>query len=295
MAALNGKRIALLEARMSNELANLVRRHGGEPYSVPAVREEPLDCAAEAAAFISRLTQGELSVVVFLTGVGADALFREAEQLGRLPELLNGLGGATTVCRGPKPSGALRRKGVPVTVNVSEPYTIPDLLVALARVDLAGQGVGLAHYGERNTVLAEALRSRGAEVDELCLYEWRLPDDLAPLRSLVSDLANGRADAVAFTSQIQVRHLFGVAAEMGQADMLTQALNTRLLTAAIGPTCAAALQSYGVTPQVMPEHPKMGHMVIALANALELQSAQGTQPAAGVLAADSGHEKTHLQ
>jgi uroporphyrinogen-III synthase len=44
MSGLQGKRIALLEGRMQGELANLVRRHGGVPYSVPALREEALAC-----------------------------------------------------------------------------------------------------------------------------------------------------------------------------------------------------------------------------------------------------------
>ena len=42
MKSLEGARVALLEARMSSELANLVRRYGGEPFGAPAVREEAL-------------------------------------------------------------------------------------------------------------------------------------------------------------------------------------------------------------------------------------------------------------
>ncbi len=40
---LKGARVALLEGRMSGELANLVRHYKGEPYSVPALREEPIE------------------------------------------------------------------------------------------------------------------------------------------------------------------------------------------------------------------------------------------------------------
>jgi len=43
--SMGSARIALLEARMSGELASLVRNHGGEPICVPAVREAPLECA----------------------------------------------------------------------------------------------------------------------------------------------------------------------------------------------------------------------------------------------------------
>ena len=38
-------RIALLESRMSRELARLVDKHGGEPVCVPAVREQPASVA----------------------------------------------------------------------------------------------------------------------------------------------------------------------------------------------------------------------------------------------------------
>jgi uroporphyrinogen-III synthase len=39
--------------------------------------------------------------------------------------------------------------------------------------------------------------------------------------------------------------------------------------AAVGPTCAGALESFGVSPKVVPENPKMGPMVAGLARYLE--------------------------
>jgi uroporphyrinogen-III synthase len=265
MPDLRGRRVALLEARLSSDLANLVRRHGGEPYAVPAVREEPRAAAAEVANFLDQLAAGGFTVAVFLTGVGATLLFDTAEHLGRLPELLSALEGLTTVCRGPKPSAALRRRGVHISLGVASPFTTADVLAALAPLDLAGKGVALVHYGERSAVLAEHLQHRGARLTELLLYEWRLPEDLGPLRALVGELLAGRLDAIAFTTQVQARHLFQVAAEMGQADALARALQSGPVVAAVGPTCAAVLEEYGVTPQVVPEQPKMGPMVLALA------------------------------
>ncbi len=264
MGTLGGARIALLEGRMSSELADLVRRHGGEPYCVPAVREVSLECADQVAALMDSLARGLCSVVVFTTGVGATALFKEAERQGRLEEMLTALRGATTVCRGPKPAGVLQRHGVRASVAVREPYTTADMLDALAGLDLADRGVALVHYGERNIPLAEAVLARGARLQELCLYEWLLPEDIQPLRALVWELIDGRVGAIAFTSQVQARHLFHVAAGMGAADVMARVLNVRTVVATIGPTCAAALKALGVTPRVVPDHPKMGHMVMAL-------------------------------
>ena len=74
---------------------------------------------------------------------------------------------------------------------------------------------------------------------------------------------------IAFTSQVQIRHLWHVATSLGLAEALTQALHTQLIVAVVGPTCAAALTALGVTPHVVPAHPKMGPMVMALAAYLE--------------------------
>ena len=52
---LHGVRVALLEARMGTELAELVQRYGGVVRSAPAVREAPLDCADIVADFLTRL------------------------------------------------------------------------------------------------------------------------------------------------------------------------------------------------------------------------------------------------
>jgi uroporphyrinogen-III synthase len=200
---------------------------------------------------------------------------REAETLGRHTELVEGLQHSLTVCRGPKPVAVLKRQGLPVTVQAHAPYTTTELLEAMADVELQGRGVALVHYGERNEVLAAALQARGAQLDELCLYAWHLPDDLGPLQQLVRALVAGHVDAVAFTSQVQVRHLWQVASGIGLDTDLTRVLTSRCIVAAVGPTCAAALEALGVTPQVMPTHPKMGPMVTALAAYLEQTTPAG--------------------
>ena len=270
MPTLGGARVALLEARMSKELADLVERFGGKPYCVPSVREARLPPLEHVAAFIAALCEGRFSAVVFLTGVGVAALLREADSEGHLAETLNALRQTTTVCRGPKPAAVLRRHDVPIGLSAAEPFTTTELLDALLAIDLDGKDVALVHYGERNSALADALEARGAALEELCLYEWVMPDDVEPLRTLVRDLIAGRVDAVAFTSQVQCRHLFQIAADLGKSEDLVDALSSRVVVAAIGPVCAAALKALGVTPRVLPAHPKMGPMIAALADYFEL-------------------------
>lgn len=272
MSSLTGTRVALLEARMSDELADMIRRYGGEPYCVPAVREQAIESSEQVAAFIDGLTRRDFYAVICLTGVGVKTLVREADRLGRLDELLKGLRSVITVCRGPKPIAVLRSHSVQVTIGAKEPHTTNELLEAVAHLDLSGERLVLIHYGERNAQLAEALRARGATLKELLLYEWLLPDDLQPLHALVGEIVNGKVDAVAFTSQVQVRHLFMVARDLKLEHELRNTLNTKTIVASIGPVCTAALQQFGVEPQVIPERPKMGHMISALAQYKESKS-----------------------
>jgi uroporphyrinogen-III synthase len=76
-------------------------------------------------------------------------------------------------------------------------------------------------------------------------------------------------DALAITCQIQFRHLYHVAERMELERELVRALNDRVVVGAVGPTCRAILEAYGVQPHVMPEHPKMGPLVAALMRHLD--------------------------
>lgn len=272
----NGARIALLEARKSDELASIIRNSGGVPVQAPAVREEKLECAPEVEGSLDRMFAGEYEAIVFLTGVGASTFLDTARSLGREPELLDLLSRIITVCRGPKPSAVLKKNEIHITASPKEPFTTTELADTMRELPLGGKRILIVNYGERSPAFEELLRETGIGADSLCLYEWRMPEDLNPLRALVSDIIAGSVDAVAFTSQVQVRHLFQVADEARAAAQLRDGLNGRVTVASIGPTCTACLESYGVTPRVVPEHPRMGYMVHALREYFErLNSSSG--------------------
>jgi uroporphyrinogen-III synthase len=264
--------VALLEARMSSELARLVDKHGGIPLSVPAVREAPQAPGDAFDPLLSDLASGRHEVVLFMTGVAVSLLFELAEQAGRRAELVAALRTSTTVCRGPKPTAALRGFGVPPTLTAREPFTTAELIDALADLEIAGKPVLLFNYGERSDTLAETLLARRAELREFWLYRWQLPDDTALLEALVRRIVARDVDALAITCQIQFRHLYRVAERIELERELVRALNDRVIVGAVGPTCRAILEAYGVQPHVMPEHPKMGPLVAALMRRLDEQA-----------------------
>ena len=265
MSSLRGATVALFESRMATELASLVERHGGRAHAVPAVREVSLG-AEHSAHVVDALARGEIDVAVLLTGAGVVRLFEHAEESGSADAVADGLRRATTVCRGPKPAAALRARGIAPNVLVPSPHTTDVLLAALEPIEVRGRRVLVTHAGQITVEPAATLAARGADVTELQTYRWDLPEaDAVRLRAFVDQLGAGAIDAVAFTTQVQVRNLFQVAEQMGAESRLREALASRVVVAAVGPTCAEALRAHGVEPDVEPAHPKMGHMVVALA------------------------------
>lgn len=271
MRAANARapRVALLESRMSRELARLVEKHGGDPVCVPAVLESHELAPETAGEIIGALAAGRYDVTIFMTGVAASLLFECAERIGRRPDLVAGLRRVTTVCRGPKPTAALRGFGVAPTIMAQSAFTSAEVIDAFAGIDLIGCRVLLFHYGERSDALAETLLARQAVVDERWLYRWRLPEDTSGLERLVAGIVAGEIDALAITCQIQFRHLFEIARRLGLQDDLVRTLNRRMVVGAVGPTCKAILEMHGVDVQVMPDHPKMGPLVVALLRRLD--------------------------
>jgi uroporphyrinogen-III synthase len=261
---LRGARIALLEARMESELASLVRRHGGDPLCVPALREVERDCADDVARAYGTIV-GDGAVVVLTTGVGLVRLLSVAAAIGIGSELRTELARAIVVCRGPKPIAVLKREGLPVHVRAERPHTTKELIAALESVAVAARDVVFVHDGGGSSDVVGVLARRGARVVQVQPYAWALPEDLGSLRALVETIIRGGVDAIAFTTQVQARHLFAVADAMGARDAMTRAMGERVLVAAVGPTCARALSQLGAPPHVVPDQGKMGAMVVALA------------------------------
>lgn len=260
-AGLAGRTVALLEARRASELADLVRRYGGEPWSVPSMREVPLEADAGSAAALRELCAGGADTVICLTGVGTRALFKLAAELGLEAQLRQALQRAHVVVRGPKPQAALRELGVRIDRAASSPHTSRQVLEALADVPLGRVAVQL--YGGPDPELRTGLEARGASVLEIPLYRWALPHDVGPMLDFVDHAAE--VDALAVTSATQVHNLFAVAQAHGREPALRAGLR-RLTIAAVGPVAALALAEHGVAVAVQPQHPSMGAMVRDLAD-----------------------------
>ncbi len=256
-----GLRVVCFESRMASEAGRLIERHGGIPIVAPSMREVPLVENPAAFKFARALMANELDVVIFLTGVGVKALFDLLASVYPQEVLAQALRRITTVARGPKPARVLRNAGIVPAVEIAQPNTWRELLSELARrTDLAGQRVAVQEYGISNRELIAGLEARGATVMLVPVYRWALPEDRGPLRGALAAIASGNAEVALFTSATQVVHALQVAEAEGCAQEVRRGLGAMVL-GSVGPVCSAALRDHGLSVDLEPAHPKLGHLV----------------------------------
>ena len=257
--ALRGLRVVSFESRRATEMAELIRRHGGEPISAPSMRAVPLSENREALDYVARLAAGEIDVAILMTGVGLRTLVQAVASEYPRERLAAALRRATLVARGPKPVAALRELELQPDVTVPEPNTWREILATLdAQLPVAGKRVAVQEYGVTNSELIRALEARGASVLRVPIYSWALPEDLGPLRAAIRAVCDGGVEVALFTSATQVYHLFQVAGD--DADRLRAGFRS-VVIASIGPVCSETLREHGLVPDLEPAHPKMGQLV----------------------------------
>jgi len=258
-------RVCSFESRKGAEIQSLLERHNLQAIVAPSMREIPIAENTNALEFGDRLLRGAIDVMIFLTGVGARALDEVLCSRWTHDEVVAALLRSTVVVRGPKPAAVMREWGVRIDVVVPEPNTWRDLLMAVEQsMSLSGKTVAIQEYGVPNAELARGLESLGGNVVTVPVYRWALPVDTAPLRAAVRATIAGEVDVLMFTSAQQFHHVLMIADEEGGRDAWLAAAR-RCVVASIGPTATETLTAGGLAPDIEPEHPKMGHLVLAAA------------------------------
>jgi uroporphyrinogen-III synthase len=261
------KTVAILEARLGRQLVELVEKHGGRPFHAPALAEVPDVDRGTIARLVADIEARPPRVAIFQTGVGTRALFEATDALGLTGRLLALLAKITVAVRGPKPTAVLRARGVRMDLSARDPYTTAEVLESLAQTPLAGERVVVQRYGVTNVELEDVLKSRGAQVIEIPVYRWSLPENTRPMVDLMDALEARRIDAVAFTNAAQVYNLFDLAATLGRADAVRTGLN-HTVVASVGPVSSHALRKFGVSVGLEASPPKLGPLMSALDRAL---------------------------
>jgi len=160
---------------------------------------------------------------------------------------------------GPETAARLERRLLRVAV-AAEDYRAEGLVTALAREDVRGRRVLLPRAAGARPVLPEALRARGAVVDEVIAYR-AVPPDEADVAGLTAALEAGAVDAVTFTSSSTVRNFVALLGRPATARLLA---GGRAAIACIGPVTAETARELGLRVDVVPPT----YTAVALAAAL---------------------------
>lgn len=249
---LAGKHIAITRPReQAAALAERLEALGARVSLLPAIHIAPMEDNAPLDAAIDHLSAYDWLIFTSVNGVRAFA-----ERLAATDHTWADRGLARVAAIGPATAQALADAGVVVDLTPDE-YIAEGILEGLGLV--AGQRMLLARADIARRSLADGLRLRGAEVDEVAAYRT-VTQPVAP-EFIQRILLDDRADAITFTSSSTVRGLLEGLAAAGYEPR--EALREVAL-AAIGPITAATLRDNGLEPALIAEEYTIPGLTAAL-------------------------------
>lgn len=263
--SLRGLKVVTFESRRAEEMAELIRRYGGEPVNAPSLREVPLGENREALEILPKLESGNVDLLILTTGIGMRTLNQILLTRYSQDRIVSALKKAQLVARGPKPIAVLKELGLAPVIVVPEPNTWREVLCALdAAGPVRGKQIAIQEYGIHNSELVAGLVQRGATVKPLSIYRWAPPEDLAPLRQAIEKILRGDIDVALFTNGAQADHLFRIATQDRNKERLRSACK-HIAIASIGPVCTQVLEQFDLKPDIEPARPKMGSLIAEVA------------------------------
>jgi uroporphyrinogen-III synthase len=296
-ARLDGFTVGITADRRWDEQAELLSRRGIAVVHGPTIRTLPLVSDPALLAATESLIARPADVLVANTAIGIRAWLSEAESHGRGEALVDALRSARVVARGPKAAGAVHAAGLEVTWRASS-ETLEELLALLLAEGVGGLRVAYQRDGSTFTDVTDRLRAAGAEVVEVPVYRWQLPEDPRPALRLAEAAIEERIHAVTFTSGPAVRNLLALAGDEGLAEPLLQAFAGPVAAVCVGPVCAATARRHGIDPRVTPARARLGPMIRALGQELEARittvSVEGLEVVVRGTTVQAGGEQVEL-
>ncbi|MFW5472007.1 uroporphyrinogen-III synthase [Knoellia sp. CPCC 206450] len=279
---LTGCVVLVTADRRSGELASALTRRGATVRHAPALTIVPHEHDEELVVATKEVVADPPDVVVVTTGIGLRGWIEAADAAGHADELLDVLGRARIVARGPKARGAIQAAGLTADW-VAESETSAEILELLLDEGVAGLRIAVQHHGAGADGLDTELAAAGADVTSLVVYRWGPTPDPVALRQSVRDAAAGEIDTVVFTSAPGAAAWLAAADDEGVVDGIrARAGSGCLVAAAVGPVTARPLQERGIEP-IQPDRGRLGALVRRLVHHYEVAQSSAVLTAAGHL------------
>lgn len=264
---LRGYVVGITADRRWTEQAELLRRRGASVVHGPTIRTLPLGPEPDLRVATELLIADPPDFLLANTGIGIRSWLAAADAWGLGEQLLGALARARIFARGPKASAEVHRAGLDVEAR-AESERLDDTVRLLAAEPLAGRRVAFQRHGEICPDALAPLAAAGADIVEVPVYRWILPEDPRPAIRLAEAVIGGRVHAVTFTSAPAVRNLFAMLDEVDLGDALRRCFDAGVIAACVGPVCAAAAVAEGIADPLVPERARLGPLIRALGDAL---------------------------
>mgnify|MGYP000288939487 CR=1 FL=1 len=245
--SLAGRVIALAEGRQLEDLAQLLAKDEAIIRRCPMIGIHDTPDEASVRTWLAELSSGRFDFIILLTGEGLRRLAGFAERSGQKEVMVEALRRTPILVRGPKPIQALRELGLAPTWTAIKPTT-QGVIETLQAIPLSGKVVGLQSYPQADDTLEKFLLASGARPQVVRPYIYAPAAEAEQVADLLRDVADGKIDAIIFTSAPQVERIYEVAADRGLAVNWS-----RTHVAAVGPVVAEALRRRGAPVHVCPE------------------------------------------
>lgn len=256
--------IGVTADRRSAEQAELLRRRGARVVHGPTISTQPLGPSDVVLPATRAAIAHRPDVVVFTTGLGVRSWVDVAESAGLAEDLIDSINAAElVVARGPKARGAATTFGIEVQWETSEARA--SQILEHLEPQVAGRRVVVQRDGEEIPHLALALEAAGAEVVDVPVYRWKLPEDRDPAHRLIAALIDGAIDILSFTSAAAARNLVVLAEDIDCGEEL-RAATADVLLVAVGDVTAEAVAALGLGPALAPARPRLGAMTHLISN-----------------------------
>jgi uroporphyrinogen-III synthase len=248
---LAGRTVAVPETRELDVFSAMLERRGATVLRCPLIAILDAPDPQPVLAWLRDFNTGTFHDLILLTGEGLRRLLRciDLHAPDHRDEFIRALAKVRKITRGPKPAKALRELGMKPDIAATTPTTQGVIEALRASGSLAARRIGVQLYGsEPNRPLIDFLSGAGASVSTVAPYVYADQADDQAVRELLTKMADGHVDVIAFTSTPQVERLFAV----GPPELVKAALE-RTQIAAVGPVVASTLARHDIAARLMPQ------------------------------------------
>ena len=247
---LSGLRVVVTRPKnQAQELCNRLRALGARPIIFPSIAIVPPEAGGPLDQSIAWLRSYDWIIFTSVNGVEHFWIrLREVGPSSRTDEVAELFARGRVAAIGPATAQALRQRGVSVHLMPTE-YRAEAILDEIG--DVTGERILLPRADIARPALADGLRAKGAQVDDVSAYRTVRGEPSAA----AFDALRAGVDVVTFTSSSTVHHFVSLTQGLDFGDPLI---------ACIGPVTAATARESGLRVDVTAEEYTVDGLLAAL-------------------------------